>query len=736
MTRKENKKWGGYSCIVLPILLAASLIFGACSFSDSGGSSGPTPESEYNVLSHNSFMGGSLLYSPNGTGQLSSGRTFGVRFGALQKSTKQAEGGGSFDIYEDVDDAERYGTIHIISIDKNSIYFTSSIYSKDGKSKSTGTFNLKTGDSADINNDGKMDVTYKVPGIKRPFYGDARYLTFIVNEKGLYTTMFSHYDKEVANETISGFFGINVDGNFLMLTDKEPDSVPGGFADGDFIIYYCDPTDTDLPDPNGNTIKKYSYAQAGVKVYGVVAEVNNTDGSYKGVGLKTAADFNITTTANDNWEEFETFYYISEQFPDEDGPKELLKAFPESLWPSNIDSLTKDQCVTELNKILVNKTSVEKIFAAIKSDYDIDIIKDFTTEEKKYYDAYTTAEYNPSNRSDAVADYLVVIRPYIDSFYDDSPDGQTDIPDFANAYAYLALDMGKISSADQSQNALYDSARITKSASYDDYLNKNKALTNKFAIYRSTDVDLGKASDFGAKLQVGVRGDMTITKKRTHGYLGVAALATYELDGSSIPVVQNKTLISTSKSVGKTFLAGYVPMNIRMDGNFTVTMDVEAVINNFYAGFTGLYEGQINFGVNYSIIPPKVSFDFGRYGNADAEWYAGKKEKDVDITLNQAKLTLHPAFNFSLGGGIGPEYVFANLTLPVNLVGNIPYTWDRDKKELVKEDKTVNTTIKVGAEIAAVLPIKDIKISKDFEILTVFDKQLNLNTMKWKDAPY
>ena len=44
MTRKENKKWGGYSCIVLPILLAASLIFGACSFSDSGGSSGPTPE--------------------------------------------------------------------------------------------------------------------------------------------------------------------------------------------------------------------------------------------------------------------------------------------------------------------------------------------------------------------------------------------------------------------------------------------------------------------------------------------------------------------------------------------------------------------------------------------------------------------------------------------------------------------------------------------------------------------
>lgn len=728
MTRKENKKWGGYSCIVLPILLAASLILGACSFSDSGGSSGPTPESEYNVLSHNSFMGGSLLYSPNGTGQLSSGRTFGVRFGALQKSTKQAEGGGSFDIYEDVDDAERYGTIHILSIDKNSIYFTSSIYSKDGKSKSTGTFNLKTGDSADINNDGKMDVTYKLPGIKRPFFGDARYLTFIVNENSLYTTMFSHYDKEVANETISGFFGINVDGNFLMLTDKEPNSVPGGFADGDFIIYYCDPTKytpIDTPDD-------YKMDVAGVKVYGVVAAVDSANPEKGTLCLKTASDFNITTTGSDDWEDFETYYYISEQFPDDDGPKELLKAFPDTvITPDfNIDTSDKENCIAELNRILVDSGRVGKILAK----YEIKL----EGEEKTIFDAYanTQESYDAKKRSGTIAQYLALVRPYIDAFYDDSPDGQTDIPDFANAYAYLALDMGKISSADQSQNALYDSARITKSASYDDYLNKNKALTNKFAIYRSTDVDLGKASDFGAKLQVGVRGDVTVTKKRTSGYLGVAALATYELDGSSIPVVTDRELFNTNKSVGKTFLAGYVPMNIRMDGSFKITMDVDAVVENFYAGFTGLYEGQINFGINYRVFPPKVSFDLGRYGNADAEWYAGKKEKDVEIKLNQAKVTLHPAFNFSLGGGLGPEFVFINLTLPVNLVGNIPYTWDRDKKELVKEDKTVNTTIKVGAELGVVIPKWDKKISKDFEIVTVFDKQLNLNTMKWKDAPY
>lgn len=729
MTRKENKKWRGYSCIVLPILLAASIILGACSFSDSGSSNpGPAPESEYKILSTNSFMGGSLMYSPNGTGQLSSGRTFGVRFGALQKTSKSAEGGGSIDIYEDVDDAERYGTIHIISIDKDSIYFTSSIYSKDGKSKSTGTFKLKTGDSADINNDGKMDVTYKLPGIKRPFFGDARYLTFIVNENSLYTTMFSHYDKEVANETISGFFGINVDGNFLMLTDKEPNGVPGGFADGDFIIYYCDPTkytQIDTPDD-------YKMDVAGVKVYGVVAAVDSANPEKGTLCLKTASDFKITTSGSTDWEDFETYYYISEQFPDDDGPKELLKAFPDTvITPDfNIDSSDKVNCIAELNRILVDSGRVGKILAK----YEIKL----EGEEKEIFNEYasTTQSYDAKQRSGIIAKYLALVRPYIDAFYDDSPDGQTDIPDFANAYAYLALDMGKISSTDQSQNDLYDSARIAKSASYDDYLNKNKALTNKFAIYRSTEVDLGKVTDFGAKLQVGVRGDVTVTKKRTHGYLGVAALATYELDGSSIPVVTDRELFSTNKSVGKTFLAGYVPMNIRMDGTFKVTMDVDAVVENFYAGFTGLYEGQINFGINYQVFPPKVSFDLGRYGNADAEWYAGKKEKDVEIKLNQAKVTLHPAFNFSLGGGLGPEFVFINLTLPVNLVGNIPYIWDRDKKALVTNDKTVNTTIKVGAELGVVIPKWDKKISKDFEILTVFDKQLNLTTMKWKDAPY
>ena len=710
----------------LPVLLA-SIILGACSFSDSGGgSSGPTPESEYNVLSHNSFMGGSLMYSPNGTGQLSPGRTFGVRFGALQKSTTQGVGGQVIEVLDDVDDAERYGTIHITSIDKDSIYFTSSIYSKDGKSKSTSTHHLRIDESADLNNDGKNDVKYMVPGIKRPYYGDARVLKFIIDEKNLYTTMFSHYDKEAASQTIDGFFGINTDGNFLELTSKEPNGVPAGFADGDFIIYYCDPTKY--------IQAEYDESTAGVKVYAVVAEVNS-NGSYKGLGLKTADDFTPSTTGSFEWESFETFYYISEQFPDEDGPKELLKAFPESLWPSNIDSLTKDQCVTELNNILVNKTSVETIFAAIKSDYDIDIIKDFTAEEKKYFDAYNSAPYNPSNRSDAVANYLVVIRPYIDSFYDDSPDGETDVPDFANAYAYLALDMGKMISNEQNQQQT-DSARIVKSSSYNDYINKNKALTNKFAIYRSTEIDLGKASDLGAKLQIGVRGDVTVTKKRTEGYLGAAALATYELDGESIPVVSGKEIFKTTKSIGKTFLAGYVPMNIRMDGTFNLTMDVDVVVNNFYAGFTGLYEGQIKFGVNYKIIPPDFSFDLYKYANAQAEWYAGKKEKDVSIQVDSATITLHPGFLFKLGGGLGPKNAFINLTVPVDLVGNIPYTWDRAKKEIVKNKKTLDTKIDIGAEIGVIIPVWEKQISKDFPITRVFDGQLDFDTMKWKYPPY
>ena len=235
--------------------------------------------------------------------------------------------------------------------------------------------------------------------------------------------MFSHYDKEVANETISGFFGINVDGNFLMLTDKEPTGVPGGFADGDFIIYYCDPTkytQIDTPDD-------YKMDVAGVKVYGVVAAVDSANPEKGTLCLKTASDFNITTSGSSDWEDFETYYYISEQFPDDDGPKELLKAFPDTvITPDfNIDSSDKVNCIAELNRILVDSGRVGKILAK----YEIKL----EGEEKEIFNEYasTTQSYDAKQRSGIIAKYLALVRPYIDAFYDDSPDGQTEEGDSA-----------------------------------------------------------------------------------------------------------------------------------------------------------------------------------------------------------------------------------------------------------------------------------------------------------------
>lgn len=705
--KKGNKKGRWHLLIGLISLLAASLFFGACSFSDSGGSSLPlpTPESEYNILSTNSFMGGSLMYSQRG-GQLSPGRTFGVRFATLKKITMVGEGGQTIDVYEEANDSEKYGTIGIISISTDSIYFTCSIYSKDGKSKSTSIHYLKTGQSVDLNNDGQADITYKIPGVKRTEFSDARYLTFIVNEEGLQTTMFSHYDKEAAGLPITGFFGINTEGNFLMLAESQPSSVPQGFADGDFIIY---------PKPD----------EYGVEVYGVVAAVSNTTGKYSGTRLVKASDFTKDDIA---WEDFETFYYIPEQFPDEDGPKELLRALPASVQPENLDSLNKEECVDALNDILVDPEKVTTVFNALG------IV--LSANEKAYFDAYTKAPYDAAKRTGAVANYLTVVRPYFDEYYDDSPDGETNLPDFANAYIYLALNMGTITPFDSAQNMQESSARLAKSSSYDDYISKNKFLTKKFGVYRAKDVDLGRLSDIGVNLKVGVRGDITITKKKTSGYLGVAALASYELDGESIPVISGKELGGKDLNLGATVMAGYVPLNVRLDGSFKITMDVDAVISNFYAGFTGFYEGQIDFGAFYKIFPPDVSFHLGRTANADTAWYAGKKQKDVDIKVDSATVTIHPTFNLTIGGGIGPEYAFANITLPLDLVGNIPYTWDRASNSLKTGDKTINTTIKIGADIGVVIPVVNKKISKPFTIITIFDKQLNLKDMTWKNPPY
>ena len=727
MNCKENKKWGWYSCIVLPILLAGSIILGACSFSDSGSSNpGPAPESEYKVLSTNSFMGGSLMYSQKG-GQLSPGRTFGVRFGTLQKITKHGEQGeaANFDVYEEIDNAERFGTIRIISVSTDGIYFTSSIYSKDGKSKTTSTHNLKTGQSADLTGDGKADVTYKVPGVKRSYFGDSRYLTFICNDTGLYTTMFSHYDKEAAGEAISGFFGINADGNFLMLTDKEPNVVPEGFADGDFIIYHYDPTVY-------VTNQDYNAKAAGVEVYGVVAEVNS-DGTYKGMGLKKASDFKLGTESYD-WESFETYYYIPEQFPDDNGPKELLQAFPSEVINEgfNIDTASKVDCVAELNKIIVDPNKVGIIFKV----YGIELEGKELDIFNKYKDDTSSKDYNSSNRTGLVAQYLAVVRPYIDDYYDDSPDGQTDVPDFSNAYVYLALDMGSYSDfASIIQSQQDNSARLAMASNYDAYINKSKAIEAKFKGYRSKDIDLGTLTDLGASLKAGVRGDLTITKKKASGYLGVAAFLLFELDGSDLPPIKDKRLGGKDLSLAQTFVVGFIPLNIRMDGNFEFTMDVEAKISNFYAGFTGLYGGQVDFGAYWSFFPPSISFSLGRNAFAEAEWYAGKKDKDVKIELESAKVTLHPKFAISLGGGVGPEYAFANITLPCNLKGNLPYTWDSKDKKIKDEDKTIDTTITVGAKLGVIIPVVKKEFSKEYTVATIFDKQLNLRDMTWK-YPY
>ena len=80
-----------------------------------------------------------------------------------------------------MDDAERYGTLKINSVSKDSISFTSCIYSDEGKGKNSSSYTLATGESADLDGDGQADITYKEPGVKRTVF-------ILISEGGSFVT--------------------------------------------------------------------------------------------------------------------------------------------------------------------------------------------------------------------------------------------------------------------------------------------------------------------------------------------------------------------------------------------------------------------------------------------------------------------------------------------------------------------------------------------------------------------
>jgi hypothetical protein len=236
------------------------------------------------------------------------------------------------------------------------------------------------------------------------------------------------------------------------------------------------------------------------------------------------------------------------------------------------------------------------------------------------------------------------------------------------------------------------------------------------------------------ELKAGVKGSISITGKHLQGNLGAAALVNMEADGDFIQLT-SKRLFDKKMNVGKTVMAGYVPLNIRVDGQIYLDLDVTAQIKNLFAGFTGIFGGGVDVGLWWRIFPPKISTSCDKKIIYDTTWYAGKKYKEISGETGQTSVTvtLKPGLNIQAGGGIGPEWMFANATVPLSLAFDMPYTWDFTKKELTAGNKTMTADLRVGAELGFVIPVIKKKVSKDWQISKLFNKKLDLTTMKWTD---
>lgn len=164
------------------------------------------------------FMGGSVLYSPKNANanQLAKGVIVAVRLNDLEVTDL---GSGNYAYSNSV---ERYqlGYIVISSISDESVSFSYHAFDNGGtneKARPAGDFTVPLGGTADLNGDGKADITYTKPLPGRKGYKTDKWLTFICDVNQIAASMFSIIPMQYARSVYpNGLFGINTNGQYIV----------------------------------------------------------------------------------------------------------------------------------------------------------------------------------------------------------------------------------------------------------------------------------------------------------------------------------------------------------------------------------------------------------------------------------------------------------------------------------------------------------------------------------------
>ena len=377
-------------------------------------------ETEFDNISSMAFIGGSVVYNPDSKqfSQLKAGAEIAFYLNEIDKAAPEILDGGeaTFDpaaiegidtsapdsVYSFDDEKVAYGYLRVESVSGDSIKLSSSIYSNNGKTKTTEFFTLNASEARDLNKDGKSDIAYKPLTPVREGFENAMCLEFITDLDARHAAMYATMEEGMLENTAKAitdyegltFYGINSNGDFIYILseddlDPETKSITKsssvlGISHGDYVInaedgemfavigtvpeddltvnddgandpFIQDPNGAAIPGKNSVSIIKdetedgayylYSNAEAAeAQSKGIDADVFNLDGAFAS-------------------------FYRKNQFASEEGPLALLNRLPKEMVSGALETFettnpSSEEALDILNFILLTGPVLEEVAEA------------------------------------------------------------------------------------------------------------------------------------------------------------------------------------------------------------------------------------------------------------------------------------------------------------------------------------------------------------------------------------
>lgn len=591
---------------------------------------------EYDEISRQAFIGGSLLYNPDqlSSGHLVSGVHAAVRLGKVDRDDT-IPGQPSFT--DRAGDA-RYGYITVNTIDASFISFNYTQYDTTGNYAKTSAHGLSLNETADINGDGIPDVTYSAPVKKRPGMERAVYLTFLSSQEMLNTTMFAVLPEQYSRGAYpNGLFGINPDGRFIVTKYEHENSAVRsavtGLVYGDYVLDY----------QTGNYQR-----MTGAGNYRSARSVDDSD----------LTDLSFSYKVD--------LYFIAEEFNGTLKAENLFRALPAAVQNRyNPENFSNEILIPILNRILESHDLIETV-AAVR---DTGLTEAELTEIRDGIHLIAFDELVQINRF-----FLNDIYPEV------CPELQTNSGDVAFILPLLHVVIRG--------EAGFENEDISRNAAgnYSSYITRRNTICSNFSKYKvlgSIDPrilfpnkDDGKQTNSTvADIRFGVYGKVE-NNWGSSIKMEISAAVLLQLEWTQMnPAlsITKKSLLDKPLSIADISIASFYIGPVLVEITCPIKFDIDLLVNGkpgftsaCFMGFTGLYGAGVNTGANYGIGWKKVLIIdvpypyFTPYFNAettsDFAYYAGPI--DSSLTALLAAVTGKEMNNYSSTVELTPKITF------------------------------------------------------------------------------